>query len=125
MIKDIISAELLKEFEFLSEPQKTALTEFAGASIRLATAADDYDDRSAENEGDDDKEQKTAAALVNIASGISKNVDPASKAAFIESIKEVYDDPDDELETLGESLLDAAVAYREKANAVADLFTTE
>lgn len=125
MIKDTISAALLKEFEPLSEPQKTALIEFAGASIKLATVADDYDDRSADNEGDDDKEQKTAEALVSIAAGISKNVDPDSKAAFIESIKAVYDDPDNELEALGENLLEAAVAYREKANAVAALFPAE
>ena len=125
MIKDTINNLILQEFSGLSDPQKTALSEFAQASVSLSIAADNYDDRSAANNGDDDAEQAAAEALVRIAGNIAKTVTPADRTAFISDLKALYDDPDSDLEAVGETLLDAAVAYREKANAVAALFPTE
>lgn len=122
MITEQVHALLLQEFEPLSEPQKTALIDFARASIELAVAADNYDDEASSNEGDDNAEEKTGNALLVIASSVKNTVDTKSKEAFLTAIKAVYTDPDPALENAGETLLDKAVSYREKAGVVVSLF---
>jgi hypothetical protein len=121
-IKDKVHDLIAQEFSGLEEPQRTAFIEYAVAAVEFATAADDYSDESANNQGDDDAEAAAGDALVDVGGSISSAVTPAKRDAFLAAIKKLYTDPDPLLEIAGENLLDKTVAYREKARAVAALF---
>lgn len=125
MITEKVSQLIIASVQHGTDQQKATLQAFAVDVLNLAKAADDYADQSEMNDGDDEKENKVAESLVDLAG----NLVDLSSADKIDQLKQlisdVYEDPDEELEAAGEALFRAAVDFRLSASMLADLFQAE